>query len=72
VKESITNLQQELLKVFHYELDERQLLEVKNLLSNYFAEKATSEMERLWTTNNWNEETMKEWAKEHTRTPHKS
>jgi hypothetical protein len=41
------------------------------LLSNYFAEKATEEMDRLWDENNWSEETMKEWSNEHLRTPYK-
>ena len=63
----LSNLQQELLKVFHYNLGENQLLEIKELLSRYFAEKATAEMDRLWENNNWNEDTMAHWAKEHTR-----
>lgn len=67
----LTNLQRELLKIFRYELDEKQLDEVKGLLSSYFAEKATVEMDRLWEKNAWNEETMRTWAKEHTRTPDK-
>ncbi len=68
----LTNLQHELLRVFRYDLNEAQLLEIKQLLSSYFAEKATQEMDNLWEANGLNEETMKQWAKEHTRTPYKS
>ncbi len=66
----LTNLQHELLKVFHYELDENQLHEVRELLATYFAEKATSEMDRLWEAKGWSESTMKKWAQDHTRTPY--
>lgn len=57
----LTNLQLELLKVFQYELPDNQLLEIKTLLSAYFANKATSEMDKLWDEKNWNQETMKNW-----------
>ncbi|MBV6440440.1 MAG: hypothetical protein DYG98_27670 [Haliscomenobacteraceae bacterium CHB4] len=63
----LSNLQLELLKVFSYNLTEEQLLEIKNLLSNYFLEKARDEMDRLWDEHNWTEETMHEWAHGHTR-----
>lgn len=40
-KTPLTNLQIELLKLFDYELSEEQLIEIRKLLSTYFAEKAT-------------------------------
>jgi hypothetical protein len=63
----LSNLQLELLKVFSYELSEEQLSEIRNLLANYFAEKASDQMDLLWEQNNWSEETMYEWGKEHMR-----
>ena len=42
-----TNLQLELLKIFSRNLSETQLLEIKGILSRYFAEKATDEFEKL-------------------------
>jgi len=66
--EKLTNLQQELLKVFSYSLSEKQLIEIKELLSNYFAEKATNEIDKLWEKNKWNDQTMEDWSKEHLRT----
>lgn len=69
--QKLTNLQLELVKLFSYKVDENQVLEIKQLLSNYFADKATEEMDRLWDENNWSEETMKEWSNEHLRTPYK-
>ncbi|MBL7828394.1 MAG: hypothetical protein JNJ57_17310 [Saprospiraceae bacterium] len=64
----LTNLQLELLKMFSIPLKEDQLKEIKALLSRYFADKATAEMDLLWDQNNWSDETMHEWAQEHMRT----
>lgn len=68
----LTNLQLELLKIFSIPLKEEQLLEIKVLLSQYFAEKATTEMDRLWDEKGWTNDTMREWAHEHLRTKSKS
>ncbi len=70
--QKLTNLQLELLKVFSHPLSEEQLLEVKDLLATYFADKATEEMDRLWDEKGWSNETMQEWAVTHLRTPYPS
>jgi hypothetical protein len=67
----LTNLQLELLKIFSRELPDEELLEIKNILSAYFAEKATKEMDRLWDEKGWTQETMQQWLNEHMRTPYK-
>lgn len=67
----LTNLQLELLKIFSIPLKEDQLREIKTLLSRYFANKASEEMDALWDENNWTDETMREWAQEHMRTKSK-
>ncbi|WP_295800811.1 hypothetical protein [Mucilaginibacter sp.] len=63
----LTNVQLELLKLFQYNLPEKQLVEIKNILAKYFAKSATDEMDKLWDENGWTNETMEEWAKEHLR-----
>lgn len=63
----LTNLQQELLKIFSIELSDKELLELKHLLATHFASKASDEMDRLWETNQWNQETMETWLAEHPR-----
>ena len=63
----LTNVQLELLKLFQYDLPERQLVEIKNILAKYFAKSATDEMDKLWDENGWTNETMKDWANEHLR-----
>ncbi|MCF8243624.1 MAG: hypothetical protein K9J37_08975 [Saprospiraceae bacterium] len=64
---NLTNLQRELLKVFSVNLDEHQLIDIRGLLTKYFAEMATKEMDRLWDERSWTQETMNEWANEQMR-----
>lgn len=64
----LSNLQLELLKVFSFNLEEQQLLEIKEVLSDYFADKATQEMDALFAKNGWGEEKVDEWSKQHLRT----
>lgn len=68
----LSNLQLELIKVFSFDLDENQILEIKDLLAKYFADKATEEMDKLWEEQGWNEQTIEEWSKEHLRTKYES
>lgn len=63
----LTNVQIELLRMFQFNLSEKQLVEIKNMLAKYFAKTATDEMDKLWEENNWNNDVMKEWAGEHLR-----
>jgi hypothetical protein len=67
----LTNLQQELLKTFSYNVPDEQLLEIRAILSNYFAGKASAEMNKLWVANEWSDETMEQWLTEHERVPYK-
>lgn len=67
----LTNLQLELLKIFSVQMSEEQLLELKDLLSNYFLSKAREEVDRQWDEKGWTQETMKQWLNEHYRTPYK-
>jgi hypothetical protein len=68
----LTNLQLELLRVFSYDLPEGQLLEIRQLLAKYFAQKIDEEMDALWEEKGWNEDTMRAWANEHLRTPYRA
>ncbi len=64
----LTKLQLELLKIFSFEISDEQMKEIKSLLSAYFANKVTSEMDSLFQSNSWDQEKIDEWAKEHMRT----
>ena len=69
--QKLSNLQLELIKVFSYQLNDIQLLEIRDILANYFAEKASQEMDNLWNEKKWDDSTMDTWASEHLRTHYK-
>ena len=48
-----------------------QVNELRQIISNYYAQKATEEMDKLWETGQWNEETNAAVLEEHLRTPYK-
>ncbi|MEN0046972.1 MAG: hypothetical protein AAF806_07950 [Bacteroidota bacterium] len=59
----LTSLQLELLKIYSFGIKDEQLLEIKQLLVHYFAQKATEEADRLWEEKNWTNDTMRAWLK---------
>lgn len=64
----LTNIQLEILKLFNYNLAEDQLLEIKKLLANYFANEITNEMDDLWNRKEWDESKIEQLRSEHLRT----
>lgn len=64
IQPRLTNLQQELLRIFSIELSEKDLLEIKHLLATHFANKASDAMDSLWEAKQWNQETMELWLAE--------
>jgi hypothetical protein len=65
--DKLSNLQLELLKIFNFEVSDQQLKDIRSLLSNYFADLVTRDMDALFEKNNWNEKKIEEWSKEHMR-----
>ena len=70
-QKKLSSIQLELLKVFSFDSSDVQLLEIKQLLSNYFANIASNRMDELWKEKDWTAETMKQWCHEHMRTSQK-
>lgn len=65
----LSNLQLELLKTFSRPIPENQLLEIKEILSEYFAKKVDDEMDKLFEQNKWEvNDKVQEWLGEHMRT----
>ena len=69
----ITPMQRELLDMFaHRELSAEEISELKEILSNYFLEKAQDELEALARENNWDlAKKAEEWGKDKLRTPYR-
>jgi hypothetical protein len=59
-----------MLKLFHYQLDEAQLNEVKEMLSTYFSKKIDEGMDKVWQEKNWTNETMDNILNDHPRVPY--
>ena len=58
----LNKAQLELLKLFSRVSDEKELMELKTLIGQYYADKATREADRLWDERGYTQETMNEWA----------
>ena len=47
-----------------------ELKEFRNLVANYFAQKAQKAIDALWDNGTINENTIEQWGAEHMRTPY--
>ncbi len=63
-------LQLEMLELFSQKVDNDDLLEIKQLIVKYFAEKAIHEADKVWDEKGWTNETMEEFLNMHERTPY--
>jgi hypothetical protein len=63
----LTNLQLELLKLYANNVSEKYLFEIKLLLANYFAQKATEAMDKVWEEQKLTPQDMIDWTNEHHR-----
>lgn len=62
--EPLSNLQQELLKLFSSNIREEDLLHIKRYIAHYFAEKAIKEANNIWDEKGYTNETMRQWLNE--------
>jgi len=63
----LSNLQKELLKLYANNISDEDLLEIRLLLSQYFAKKATDAMDQFLDEHAIDEHTLTEWSHEHNR-----
>lgn len=54
--QTLTNTQLEILNAFSFNLSKEELVEFKNMIANFFAEKAIKEADKVWEIENWNNE----------------
>jgi hypothetical protein len=67
----LTNLQLELLKIFSRTVSEKDLLEIKKTLSQYFAKKAINAADKVWDEKGWSKKEAEKILKKHLRTPYR-
>ena len=69
---SLNKAQLQILKLLSNIKTEEETKELSQVISNFYAKKATEEMDRLWNSGQWNEEKNKQILREHLRTPYKN
>lgn len=60
----LSNVQQEILKLYATELAENELYELKMQLAKYYAEKAIKAADKIWDEKNYSMEDMEQWLNE--------
>ena len=65
------NAQIELLDAMASVNSEDELMALKHAISEFFARRADEELERLWQSGEWNEQTLEDLKSAHYRTPYK-
>ncbi|MBV6495469.1 MAG: hypothetical protein DYH05_08095 [Acidobacteria bacterium ACB1] len=63
----LSNVQKELLMLYSNDVSEESLLEIKALLADYFARRASDKMDEFWEEKGLTAQAMVEWADEHNR-----
>ncbi|MCW3108706.1 MAG: hypothetical protein JWQ09_3212 [Segetibacter sp.] len=65
-----SNIQLELLRLYKSNVDDKDLLTIKKLISDYFAEKAIRQADETWEKQNWDEKKVEELLNTKMRTPY--
>jgi hypothetical protein len=63
----LSNIQIELLKLYSNNISDKYLFDIKLLMANYFAQKATEAMDLVWEEKGLTEQDMINWTNEHNR-----
>lgn len=64
--------QLEMLDIMAGIRSEEELEELMHVISEFYARRADEELDKLWQSGEWNEQTLKELGEAHYRTPYKS
>jgi hypothetical protein len=60
----LSNIQQELLKLYSSDIGEADLLHIKRYLASYFASKSIQEADKIWDEKGYSNDTMNQWLNE--------
>jgi hypothetical protein len=67
-KSNLSNIQTELLKLYSNDISDSDLIEIKKLLAQYFANKLDENFEEFYKSENLTPEELIDWSMEHNRT----
>lgn len=60
----LSNVQQEILKLYSTDLNESDINELKFQLAQYYAHKATSQADKVWDEKGYSAKNMEKWLDE--------
>lgn len=61
VAKPLTNLQLELLKVFSYDLSDKELLDIKGMLTKHFSSRLKKRTTEIWKDKGYSQADMLNW-----------
>jgi len=64
VNQNFSNIQLELLKLYATNIQESELLDIKNYLAKYFAQKAVNKADTIWDVKGFDNNEMDRWLNE--------
>jgi len=64
IRQQLTNLQLELIKLYSTELESNELVELKQVLARFFAQKAIKEADQIWEDRNLTNHDLDSWLNE--------
>jgi hypothetical protein len=53
-----SNIQQELLKMYTHQVSDEDLLNIRDIIGQYFAKRLSSLADKAWEQNNWTQQDM--------------
>lgn len=57
----LSNIQEELLKLFNANISDTHLLELKNIMAKFLLEKARDKADEIWEEKGYSDETLKKF-----------
>lgn len=64
LSQPLSNVQEELLKLYSADLSSEELEELKTVLGKYYARKATKAADKIWDDKKYSEKIIDEWLNE--------
>lgn len=60
----LSNIQKEMLKLYSTDIKEEELKDIKKMIGEYFAKKASKEADEIWEDKGYSDEEMDKWLNE--------
>jgi len=64
LNQNFSNIQLELLKLYSTDIKDSELIEIKNYLAQYFAQKAINQADAIWDIKGFDDHQMDKWLNE--------